>query len=221
MQERNQGDQPNKPEPYQENPTSWEGGERFQVILHEETTNEGKQELSLQVFDGKEIVLIQFRESVRSSRTLFLPAEQTTPLPPEQVQRATALPLPETTASTPTAKEVDNRPLKLVGTVTSVGQLGETKKQKRAMLQFTLMDEINNVERRAVAFDTIAQRLADPQTHLQPQEPITLFAWKHENRVHIDGKERTVEDWYVQKAIYHGTVYEKPRSPNKRRDTRR
>jgi hypothetical protein len=216
MHERNQGE---KPEPYQENPSSWEGGEKFQVILHEET-RDGKKELSLQVFDGEEIVIIQFLDSVRNSRTLFLPTETTTPLQSEQPQ--ITAPAPEKTVAPPATKEVENKPVKLTGKITRIAPLGETKKKKQPMLLFTLHDEKNDVERRAVAFDSIAQRLAAPETDLKPDEPIILFAWKHENTVHIQGEKKTIEDWYVQKAVYHGVVFEKPRAKkNTRTDTRR
>jgi hypothetical protein len=216
MQERNQA---GKPEPQQENPSSWEGGEKFHVVLHEET-KDGKKELSLRIHDGEEVVIIQFLDSVRNSRTLFLPPETTPPRQPEQPQIAT--PVPEKNVAPQPTKEAENRPVKLTGKITRVAPLGETQKKKQPMLLFTIHDEVNDVERRAVAFDSIAQRLAAPETDLQPDEPITLFAWKHENTVHIQGEKRTVEDWYVQKAIYHGTVFEKPRATKRpRTDTRR
>jgi hypothetical protein len=210
-----------QPELSQQNPALWQGGEKFQVSLQEQE-QDGKHALTLQIFDGEEVVLVQFLGSVREARTVFLPAQTPTPL----VGEPTALPAQAQEASTPvpdqSTKETEKRPVKLMGRITSIGQLEATKKKKQPMLLFTMHDEVNNVERRAVAFDTLAERLAAPETGLQANEPITLFAWKHLNAVHIQGQIREVEDWYVQKAIYHQAVFEKPRPTQKaRRQDRR
>jgi hypothetical protein len=220
MQERNEGEQQEKPERYQENPTNWEGGEKFQVALYEQV-KDGKPELTLQIFDGEEFVIVQFSNSVRNARTLFLGADTPPPPQPETQPLAPPIAIPETKVAAPPAQETEKKPVKLAGKITKVGQLQETKKKKQPMLLFKLHDEKNNIERRAIAFDSIAQRLAAPETELKSDEPITIFAWKHENTMHINGQKTTIEDWYVQKAVYHGTVFEKPRATKRSRtDTR-
>ena len=200
-----------------DNPALWQGGERFQVMLRE-TEQDGIRTLQLQVRDGKEAVLIEFQGSVREAHTLFLAAEHVPPLS----DRAETLPVPGTETApalaAATTSEAEKKPTKLTGTIMKVGELTETKKKHQPMLLFTMQDEAQHVERRAVAFDSIAQGLAAPETSLQANEPITLFAWKHINTVHIQGEPRQVEDWYIQKAIYHETVFEKPRPKQKNRD---
>ncbi len=115
-------------------------------------------------------------------------------------------------AAAPSANpEEQKKPVKLVGTVSVIEPLEQTKKQQRPILRLRLVDSHTQVERHVVAFDTIATDLAAPDTLLQEAEPITIFAWKHRNPIHIQGQERQVEEWYVQKAIVSGHVFEKPR----------
>lgn len=201
-------------EPSTDNPARWHGGEKFHVLL-QEAAQDGKHALTLHIFDGEEVVLVQFLDSVREVRTRFLPAETPIPLQAEAATLPTPVQELSSSAAPRVTQEAEKKPVKLTGKITSVGKLTETKKQKQPMLLFTLHDETNHVERRAVAFDTIAQRLAAPETGLQPDEPITLFAWKHINTVHIQGQVQEVEDWYVQKAVYHETIFEKPRPAGK------
>src|SRR5437763_15164205 len=93
----------------QGNPAHWQGGGKFQVVLRE-TEHDGTPELSLQVFDGKEVVEVQFLGSVREARTLFLPAEQVPPPPAD----TSPLPAPTQEIASPVAPapmvEVEKKP---------------------------------------------------------------------------------------------------------------
>jgi len=197
--------------PYQENPTAWTGGEVFSAILHEEQ-RDGDTHFSVEVFDGKEVVLFDFRGSVRSFATRYLsPGEVVQSEQPASQREPTPQTIPTATETPRAVPEKEKKPTKIIGTITQVHPLKQTQKQGRPMLFFTLLDTVNAVDRRVIAFDSIAEQLASPETNLQPDQPISLFAWKHNNKIHISGQERTVEDWYVQSAVYNNRRFEKPK----------
>lgn len=190
-------------------------GKVFQAVIKEDE-RDGETHLTVGVFDGKEMVVFDFATHVQGYKTFTLTSEEVAasglPVQAEDT-RSSVSPSPERQQTTP---EKQGKPTKITGTINSIDQLKKTKKQGRPMLLFTVADTFNHVERRLLAFDSIAEQLAAPGTNLQPHEPITLFAHKHENTIHINGQKRTVEDWYIQSAIYHGKRFEKPKSSKQR-----
>jgi hypothetical protein len=218
MAERDQPDKQHEVQQQQDHPFTSHRGENFKAVFREEE-RDGETHFIVGVYSEqeKEIVVFDFNGGVSHYTTGFLSAEQ---IAHTELAPLTASPQePQPQRQPP--QETEHKPVKLTGKITSVGQLHESKKKKQPMFLFTFHDETNNKERRAVAFDSIAQRLAAPETDLQPGEEITLFAWKHENTLHVNNQPTKIEDWYVQRAIYKGAVYEKPRTKQQRRDTRR
>ncbi len=176
MQERNEGDNQQQLgwTEKQENPATWTGGEQFSAILHEET-KDGKTRFSVEVYDGNERVIIDFTNSVRTFGTVFL-APDSSPTPPLSEPQEGIVQTTQFAEIAPQNKEAVNKPVKIEGTVRTIDELRKTKKKQQPMLFFTVYDETNRTERRAIAFDSIAERLASPETSLQTNEPITLYA---------------------------------------------
>jgi hypothetical protein len=182
-------------------------GDRFNVIIHEEMRN-GETHLTIGVSDDREIVVFRVTDTVREHSTRFFPADEIA-----QSGLSQSFTEPVTRKAAP---KKPGQPTKIEGTIIAVEEMRKTKKQGRAMLPITVFDTNNQVERRTFAFDTIALALATPETNLQPGEPITLFAHKHENPLHMRGKQVKTEDWYIQSAYYHEKRFEKPKNNRQR-----
>jgi len=222
----------------QTNPFMWQG-EEFKVVVKEEERT-GEKHLVFGMMDSnKEVVVIDFTQAGKFSTT-FLGVEEmelfemeATPgspvLPSSIEQEAThpSTPQPPTLEGgapgspalppeTDQARPEKQAPTKIMGNIREIGELGKTKKQEKPMLFFTVWDSENKVERRMIAFESVAEQLASPDTNLQQYEDITLYAHKHVNTIHVHGKEKEMEDWYVQAAVYQDKRYEKPRNKRKK-----
>jgi hypothetical protein len=217
----------------QPNPLRWHG-EEFEVIVKEETRM-GEKHLVFGMMDSnKEVVVIDFTQAGKFSTT-FLNSEEMELFDADTPQEGTPAPgspplphhslgvggdsnqvSPTPDSETDQARPEKQAPTKISGNIRELGQLGKTKKQETPMLFFSVWDSENNMERRMIAFGIVAEQLASPDTDLQPEEDITLYAHKHINKVHVRGKEKEVEDWYVQAAVYHEKRYEKPRNKRKK-----
>jgi hypothetical protein len=218
MTERHE--QPTAQEPQKEpNPLTWTGGDVFSATLQEETVGD-KKRLTLEVFDGQEIVVFRFTGSVRRFSTTFdvadkaeaasgsLPAAPTqeVPLPP---------PAPATMPQVRQMKEDEQKPVKIVGTVATVGALDKTPKRQQPIYRFAVKDGQNGVVRHIAAFDTLAQELAAPQTGLVKDAPISLLAFKHTYTMHLHGEIKAVEEWYPKIIWYNDKVIKKPQPRTK------
>jgi hypothetical protein len=199
----------------QEKPFSRYRGAVFQAVIKEEERG-GETHMTVGVFDGKEMVIFDFTTHIQGYKTYTLTAEEVAQAGiPVQSERTLSPGTPSPDIQRP-APEKKGKPTKITGIIKAVEALTRTKKQAIPKLFFTVDDTVNQVERRLLAFGSIAVALASPETNLQLHEPITLFAHKHLNQIHISGQKREVEDWYVQSALYHEKRFEKPKGKKQR-----
>lgn len=166
--------------------------------------------LFVSISKGEQPIFSAAVDETDSVQVFFHSQQQAQPIPLPETEPSQEQVTPPALQDTPAQAEQENKPVRLVGTVKTVGTLEQTKKQQRPVYRFQMEDEQNKTTRRIVAFDTIAVRLAN-EADLSAGAPIRMLAWKHTNTIHIQGQERQIEEWYPQKIWYAGTVIEKPK----------
>jgi hypothetical protein len=166
--------------------------------------------LFVRVSKGEQPIFSAAVDETDSVQVLFHSQQQAQPIPLPETEPSQEQATPLASQDTLAQPEQKNKPVRLVGTVKTVGTLEKTPKKERPVYRFQMEDEQNKTTRRIVAFDAIAVRLAN-EADLSAGAPIRMLAWKHTNTIHIQGQERQIEEWYPQKIWYAGTVIEKPK----------